>query len=98
MGVTNPLPFRGPYLDEYPLTLDGTSQVIVAQPLAQRYFKFQNPLGNAAVTLNPAGGDATASGFLIQPGETFTLEGGCDRDITVAGTIGEEVFAVAGNY
>jgi hypothetical protein len=99
MGVTNPITPRGRYLDEYPLTLDGTSQELVPNGGAILYFMVQNPTGNGTIKVNLLGGDALLTGFEIPGGGSLEMAAGVTNGaITVSGTLGEEVYAVASTY
>lgn len=98
MGVTNPLPCRGPYMNEFIVVLDGTNQELVPAQGAQRYFLVSNEAGNSDIFLNITGGDATNNGFTVPAGTRFVLENGCDNQINVSGAVGDNVYAVASNY
>jgi len=79
----------------YPLTLDGTSQELVPAGFATEKFLLVNPLANAAITVNFAGGDATADGAIIDPGGSVVIDGVGSNAITIAGTIADAVTAFA---
>jgi len=99
MGVTNPITPRGRYLTEYALTLDGTSQELVPANEAILYFMVQNPAGNAAIKVNLLGGDALVTGFEIPGGGSLEMSQGVTNGaITVSGTLGEDIYAVASAY
>jgi hypothetical protein len=99
MGITNPLPFRGPYFEEYPLTLDGTSQVLIPDDMALRYLLVQNPTGNGDIKINVLGGDALLTGLIVPGGGSLELaQGVSNGQVTVSGVLGEDIYAIASNY
>lgn len=86
----------GPAISDYSLALDGTSQQLFAAGEAASYAAIQNPLGNDPVTVNLAGGDATASGIVLEAGGDITLENGLSNAVTVSGTNAQSVVAFGG--
>jgi hypothetical protein len=75
---------------EVPLALDGTNQQIFAAGNVNISAFISNPTGNNPVTVNPAGGDATVSGVVIQGGGFIELTS-VSNAVTVSGTNTESI-------
>jgi hypothetical protein len=87
----------GPEISEYSIAaLGGASEELIAAGDAQSYLFVYNPVGNADITINIAGGDADMSGMVILAGGSFELQNGLSNAVTVTGTIGETVIAFGG--
>lgn len=95
-GPNLPVEFTGITFTDESLALTGGNDTAVAANGASRYLAVQNPLGNNPITVNIAGGDATASGIVLQAGGTLTLESGTSNTVNIAGTAAESVIVFAG--
>lgn len=77
-------------------SLTGASQTLVTAGQASNYLIIQNPVGNAAIKINLAGGNAALSGMSILGGGSYELQNGCANAVTISGTATQAVTAFAG--
>lgn len=85
-----------PTLVDYSLALSGASETLVAAGDAENYFIVYNPIGNADISVNLAGGDASISGIPLPAGSSIELQGGVASAVTIDGTAAETVNCFAG--
>lgn len=71
---------------DYSLVLDGTSQTAITAGQANKYLLIQNPIGNANVKINLAGGNALTAGIVLAANGTLEIASGVSNAITVSGT------------
>ena len=97
-SITLPVSFTNtPYdLTDYHIALSGGNDTLLTAGVADHYVIIQNPLANAAVTVNLAGGDSTAEGIVIQPGGSYENDSGIFNAITISGTATQIVQCFAG--
>lgn len=86
----------GPTIADHSLVMDTTNQIAVTAGQAAHYLAIYNPTGNANVTVNLAGGDATASGIVLVGGGSITIEQGCANAVTVSGANTETLNVFGG--
>jgi hypothetical protein len=86
----------GPTVTDYSAVLTGASDTIVTAGQAAHYLAIQNPTGNADVTVNIAGGDATTGGIVLVAGGSLTIDFGVANAVTIAGTAAQSVIVFAG--
>jgi len=88
---------KSPTLTGGVLALTGASQTLVAAGAGMEKVIFQNPIGNAPVTLDFAGAAVVAgAGFVQQAGGSIILEPGALNGITIIGTAGQSVIIFKG--
>jgi len=86
----------GATIADYSLTLDATNQTAIAAGEANKYLLIQNPAGNSTVTINLAGGDASATGIDIPGNGSLELVRGVANAITVFGNATETLIVFGG--
>lgn len=91
-----PVSFAGPAITDYSAALTGGSDEIFAAGNAAKYLAIFNPTGNGTITVNLAGGDATAGGIELAAGGALTIDNGVSNAVTVAGTAADTVIAYGG--
>lgn len=77
-------------------SMTGVSQTLVSAGQASNYLLVQNPVGNAAVKINLAGGNAAAVGISVLGGGSYELQNGCANAVTISGTVTQAITAFAG--
>lgn len=91
-----PVTFPAPTITDYSAAMAGGDEEIVAAGQADNYFFIYNPIGNATVTINLAGGDASVSGFPLAAGGSYENTKGVSNAIHIDGTALENITVFAG--
>src|ERR1044072_5286380 len=92
--ITDPVTVISPVYsyDESIVSLTGgDDELIPAGDASLGGAVISNPIGNDPVSVNLAGGDATVSGMILNPGGTITLDA-ISNAVNAAGTNGQDVI------
>lgn len=91
-----PVALAGPTITDYSAALTGGDDELIALGEAAHYLLIVNPTGNATITVNLAGGDASVSGFEILAGGNYECVNGVANAVHISGTAADTVTVFAG--